>query len=103
MCELPTAMFITRPAAAGSTAAARFASTTFSTCVKSREVSPSPKIVGRSAVEHHADELRDDGRVAGSGSWRSPNTLKYRSATVSTPYTRFATMQYCSAASFDTA
>ena len=47
VCELPTAMFITRPAAAGSTAAARFASTTFSTCVKSREVCPSPKIVGR--------------------------------------------------------
>ena len=49
-CESPIATFITTPAAPGAEAAARFASTTLSMCVKSRAVWPSPLIVGASAA-----------------------------------------------------
>src|SRR6185437_8359961 len=87
-------------AAGGASHASRLARTTFRTNVKSRVCSPSPKIVGDSPACAHTMNLGITAAYCDAGSWRGPNTLKYRSAIVPTPNDAWNARQYCSPAYF---
>ena len=101
--EPPVATFSTRPTPSAASAARRFAATTFSTYVKSRDCSPSPWTVTGLPSAIARIKRGTTAAYCDVGSWRGPNTLKYRRATVSIPYTRVKLTQKRSAPSFATA
>ena len=65
-----------RPFAPGTSAARSVASTTLSTYVKSRDCSPSPKIVIGSARSSAPTKSGITAAYCESGLWRGPKTLK---------------------------
>src|SRR4030042_5850951 len=105
LVRLPQAMLNTWPDISSSlfSQASRFAETTFSTKVKSRDCPPFPKITGDLSSLIRSINFGITAEYCELGSCLGPNTLKYRNITVSSPYIRVNTWQYFSPASFDTA
>jgi len=70
------ATFMIRPFASGAEPAAAVAATTFATKVKSRDCSPSPKIVTGSPASISVMNSGTTAAYCEVGSWRGPKTLK---------------------------